>query len=74
MPFVTGPWHGAGRGAGPGPDRGVQGGLPFHAADHARWDAQFPDHPLSRVRRILEALADAVRVEPGFAALPAFSR
>ncbi|MFF3325005.1 hypothetical protein [Streptomyces sp. NPDC002889] len=52
----------------------VQGGLPFHAADHAQWDARFPDHPLSRVRRTLAALADTVRVSPEFAALPPFTR
>ncbi|TQK43090.1 hypothetical protein FBY35_4539 [Streptomyces sp. SLBN-118] len=51
----------------------VQGGLPFHAADHAQWDAQFPDHPLSRVRRTLDALAGAVKVVPEFAALPPFA-
>ncbi len=26
----------------------VRGGLLFHAADHDRWDADFPDHPLTR--------------------------
>ncbi|MEV6399044.1 hypothetical protein AB0M39_30400 [Streptomyces sp. NPDC051907] len=52
----------------------VQGGLPFHAADHVQWDAQFPDHPLSRVRRTLADLAEVVQVDPGFAALPPFSR
>ncbi|MFI2348115.1 hypothetical protein ACH492_13910 [Streptomyces sp. NPDC019443] len=51
----------------------VQGGLPFHAADHAQWDAQFPDHPLTRVRRTLDALTEAVRVVPEFAALPPFT-
>ncbi|MER5633878.1 hypothetical protein [Streptomyces nitrosporeus] len=51
----------------------VQGGLPFHVADHARWDAEFPDHPLSRVRRTLDALAAAVTVDPQFAALPPFA-
>ncbi|WP_406306313.1 hypothetical protein OHA61_34435 [Streptomyces sp. NBC_00885] len=51
----------------------VEGGLPFHAADHAQWDAQFPDHPLSRVRRTLDALAGAVQVVPEFAALPPFA-
>ena len=51
----------------------VQGGLPFHVADHARWDAEFPDHPLSRVRRILDALAESVTVDSGFAALPPFA-
>ncbi|MGW4032118.1 hypothetical protein ACWEFL_22870 [Streptomyces sp. NPDC004838] len=52
----------------------VQGGLPFHVADHAQWDAQFPDHPLSRVRSTLDALAGAVQVAPEFAALPPFTR
>ncbi|MER5898076.1 hypothetical protein [Streptomyces sp. NPDC001876] len=51
----------------------VQGGLPFHAAEHARWDAEFPDHPLTRVRRTLDALVEAVTVDPGFAALAPFA-
>ncbi|GAA3477791.1 hypothetical protein GCM10018966_023210 [Streptomyces yanii] len=51
----------------------VQGGLPFHAADHERWDAEFPDHPLTRVRRTLAVLAEAVTVVPEFAALPEFT-
>ncbi|MER5279551.1 hypothetical protein ABT025_27995 [Streptomyces sp. NPDC002809] len=50
----------------------VQGGLPFHAADHAQWDAEFPDHPLTRVRRALDTLAQAVSVAPDFAVLPPF--
>lgn len=51
----------------------VQGGLPFHAADHERWDAEFPDHPLTRVRRTLGALEEAVTVVREFAALPEFT-
>ncbi|WNI26105.1 hypothetical protein [Streptomyces sp. ITFR-16] len=51
----------------------VQGGLPFHDGDHARWDAEFPDHPLTRVRRTLDTLAQAVTVAPEFAALPPFA-
>ncbi|MEU3834488.1 hypothetical protein AB0E97_17785 [Streptomyces microflavus] len=51
----------------------AQGGLPFHAADHAQWDAEFPDHPLTRVRRTLGALAEVVTVDPGFTALPPFA-
>ncbi|MGW7416744.1 hypothetical protein [Streptomyces sp. NPDC054863] len=50
----------------------VQSGLPFHAADHQSYDAEFPDRPLSKVRRTLDALAARTRVEPGFAALPPF--
>ncbi|MFD0142689.1 MULTISPECIES: hypothetical protein [unclassified Streptomyces] len=51
----------------------VQGGLPFHAADHARYDAEFPDHPLTRVRNVLGALAEAAGVAPDFAALAPFT-
>ncbi|MBT2442451.1 hypothetical protein J7E93_20530 [Streptomyces sp. ISL-36] len=51
----------------------VQGGLPFHAADHARFDDRFPDHPLTRVRAVLGALAEGVEVVPEFAALPPFT-
>ncbi|MFF7578645.1 MULTISPECIES: hypothetical protein [unclassified Streptomyces] len=40
--------------------------------DHERSDAEFPDHPLIRVRRTLGALAEAVGVASDFAALPAF--
>ncbi|MFJ9623097.1 hypothetical protein [Streptomyces sp. NPDC101181] len=51
----------------------VQGGLPFHAADHARWDAEFPDHPLTRVRGTLDTLVETVTVAPAFGALPPFT-
>ncbi|WP_405659944.1 hypothetical protein OG379_05610 [Streptomyces sp. NBC_01166] len=51
----------------------VRGGLPFHAADHLRWDSKFPDHPLSRVRRTLDALTEGVTVDPRFAELPPFT-
>ncbi|MFD7867480.1 hypothetical protein [Streptomyces sp. NPDC057682] len=51
----------------------AQGGLPFHEADHARWDAEFPDHPLTRVRRTLDTLAQVVTVAPEFAAQPPFT-
>lgn len=51
----------------------VQGGLPFHAADHDRWDPEFPDHPLTRVRHTLGVLAEAVTVDPAFTALPPFA-
>lgn len=43
-------------------------------AAHAQWDAQFPDHPLTRVRRTLDALTEAVQVVPEFAALPPFTQ
>ncbi|MDT9686851.1 hypothetical protein Q5762_00480 [Streptomyces sp. P9(2023)] len=51
----------------------VQGGLPFHAADHTRYDTDFPDHPLTRVRNTLAALAEGVRVTPEFATLAPFA-
>lgn len=50
----------------------VQGGLPFHAADHAQWDTEFPDHAPTRVRRTFDVLAAAVTVAPDFTALPPF--
>ncbi|MFJ3905307.1 hypothetical protein [Streptomyces sp. NPDC090025] len=52
----------------------VTGGLPHHAADDERWDARFPDHPLTRVRATLRritpsiAFADEYRERPPFAA------
>jgi hypothetical protein len=34
-------------------------------SDDARYDERFPDHPLSKVRRVLATLPSAVRVESG---------
>jgi hypothetical protein len=47
----------------------LQGRLPFHAGDDARYDPQFPNHPLSRVRAWAHHVARTARVDPGFAAL-----
>ncbi|MEV0643765.1 hypothetical protein AB0I28_00740 [Phytomonospora sp. NPDC050363] len=44
--------------------------LPFHRGDEPGWDAQFPDHPLSRARRWATHAARSAVVEPSFAALP----
>jgi len=52
---------------------GVQGGLPYHVADNADRDAQFPDHPLTRVRLILAGIADTVRLDSEFAARAPFT-
>lgn len=52
--------------------QGISGGLPRTQAEDAGWDAHFPDHPLSRVRRLLGSLAYSLRVEPSFRALPPF--
>ena len=51
----------------------LQGGLPYHAADSVEWDEQFPDHPLTLVRRALSRIIPTVRFEEGFRALPAFT-
>jgi len=67
-----------------GPDRYFQphpyapaadlvGGLPFHVADTAEWDAQFPDHALTLVRQALAHVIASVRLDPQFSALPAFA-
>jgi hypothetical protein len=52
---------------------GLQGGLPFNMADDPAYDAQFPDHPLSRMRRIMGQLGAQVGLDPGYAALPPFT-
>ncbi|MGZ3147878.1 hypothetical protein ACVDFE_39025 [Lentzea chajnantorensis] len=49
----------------------VQGRLPFHAGDDPRFDSRFPDHPLSRVRRLMHQLVSTARVDPAFVAPPA---
>jgi hypothetical protein len=50
----------------------VKGALPFHRGDDPAWDAQFPDHPLSRVRAWVRWATATATVDPGFAALPEF--
>ncbi|HEX6344592.1 hypothetical protein [Umezawaea sp.] len=51
----------------------VQGKLPFHVGDDPRWDAQFPQHPLSRARAWAHHVARTGHVDPRFAALPDFA-
>ncbi|WP_325097776.1 hypothetical protein [Nocardia gipuzkoensis] len=51
----------------------VQGRLPYNAADDIRWDAEFPDHPLSRARRWIAHTVPTARLPPDFAALPPFA-
>ena len=48
------------------------GGLPSHVADSPAYDAQFPQHPLSRVRQVMAQLAAQVTVDPRFGVLPPF--
>ncbi|MGW4214049.1 hypothetical protein ACWEIJ_39110 [Lentzea sp. NPDC004789] len=50
----------------------LQGVLPFHAGDDPRYDARFPDHPLSRVRAWAHHVVRTARLDPQFAALPPF--
>jgi hypothetical protein len=50
----------------------VQGTLPFHVGDDPRFDAQFPQHPLSRARAWAHHVARTGQVDPRFAALPGF--
>ncbi len=51
----------------------IKGKLPYNVADDARWDPQFPDHPLTRARRWITQVSRSARVDPRFAALPAFA-
>lgn len=50
----------------------IKGKLPYNVADDARWDPQFPDHPLTRARRWITHISRTARVDSRFAALPAF--
>ncbi|MFF0497976.1 hypothetical protein ACFYU5_16325 [Nocardia aobensis] len=50
----------------------VKGKLPYNVADDARWDSQFPDHPLTRARRWITHVSRTARIDPRFAALPPF--
>jgi hypothetical protein len=51
---------------------GLQGMLPWNVADDQRWDAQFPEHPLSRARAWAHRTIRTARVDPNFARLPPF--
>ncbi|MFI6351021.1 hypothetical protein [Streptomyces sp. NPDC050560] len=50
----------------------VTGGLPYHIADLEEYDADFPDHPLTRVRAALRRIAPSVRLDDGFKARAPF--
>ncbi|WP_329787213.1 hypothetical protein V1227_20510 [Lentzea sp. DG1S-22] len=50
----------------------LEGVLPFHAGDDPRYDARFPDHPLTRVRAWAHHVVRTAQVDPGFASLPPF--
>ncbi|RDI65484.1 hypothetical protein [Nocardia pseudobrasiliensis] len=50
----------------------IKGKLPYNAADDARWDPQFPGHPLTRARGWITYISRTARIDPRFAALPPF--
>ncbi|MCM6778794.1 hypothetical protein NDR87_35500 [Nocardia sp. CDC159] len=51
----------------------IKGKLPYNAADDARWDPQFPDHPLTRARAWVTYVSRTARIDPRFVALPPFT-
>lgn len=51
---------------------GQFGGLPYHVGDLEQWDAQFPDHPLTRVRAALHRITPTVTLHDQFKTLPPF--
>ncbi|CCH31430.1 hypothetical protein ABZ816_04025 [Actinosynnema sp. NPDC047251] len=50
----------------------LKGRLPFHAGDDPRFDQEFADHPLTRVRAWAHHVIRTGTVDPRFAALPPF--
>jgi hypothetical protein len=48
------------------------GGLPYHVGDDEQWDAEFPDHPLTRVRAALNRITPTVTLDEHFRQLPPF--
>ncbi|MEV6101905.1 hypothetical protein [Nocardia sp. NPDC051981] len=50
----------------------VQGQLPYNRSDDMEWDNALPDHPLTRLRRLVARIAPTIRLDPEFAALPPF--
>ncbi|WP_433475306.1 hypothetical protein ACQPZP_42715 [Spirillospora sp. CA-142024] len=51
----------------------VQGGLPRNHSEDPGWDAHFPQHPLSRARRLMTAVAPTIELHPAFKAAPPFT-
>jgi hypothetical protein len=50
----------------------VRSKLPYIRGDDPGWDAQFPDHPLTRARAWVRRAARTARVHPTFAELPTY--
>jgi stress response protein SCP2 len=57
----------------PDVDLRALGGLPTNVADRSEYDAAFPEHPLSRCRRLLDRIVPTVRVVEGFRATAPFA-
>jgi hypothetical protein len=53
-------------------DPGYQASFMRNKADDSQYDASFPDHPLSKVRRYLAQLSGCVEIAPDLKSLPAF--
>lgn len=51
----------------------LQGGLPRNLSEDPGWDPHFPQHPLSRARRILTDLAPTIELHPVFKTAPPFA-
>ncbi|WP_406009975.1 hypothetical protein OG440_30545 [Streptomyces sp. NBC_00637] len=51
---------------------GQPGGLPSHVGDDERWDARFPEHPLTLVRAALHRITPTITFDDRFKALPSF--
>ena len=48
-------------------------GLPTHRADYPQYDAEFPDHPLTRSRQTMNRLLPTIRLDPEFKAEQPFA-
>lgn len=50
----------------------VRASLPYNLADEPHYDAQFPQHPLAKVRWLRDGLISTVTFDPAFANRPPF--
>jgi stress response protein SCP2 len=56
----------------PDVDLQAMGGLPSNVADRPEYDAQFPQHPLTRLRALLDRMQATARVNDSFKSLSPF--
>lgn len=57
----------------PDVDLAAMGALPSNVADRPEYDQQFPQHPLSRLRRMLAHIEATARISDAFWRLPPFA-